>query len=63
MSYLLNLYLEIYDKAHAAASLTDGSNSSKQTTNASSADESTTAFAKVYECLATALKTKAAAFL
>ena len=38
-------------------------NSSKQTTNASKADESTTAFAKVQECLATALKTKAAAFL
>ena len=55
--------LEIYDKAQAAASLTEGSNSSRQTTRASKAAESTTALARVYECLATALKTKAAAFL
>ncbi len=55
--------LEIYDNAHAAASLTVGSNSSRQTTKASKAPESTTALANCVECLATALNTKAAAFL
>lgn len=53
----------MYDKAHAADSLTVGSNSSRQTTSASKAPESTTAFASCVECLATALNTKAAAFL
>jgi len=55
--------LAIYARAYAAASFTLGSNSSKQITNASNAPESTTAWAKVAECLATALNTKAAAFL
>jgi len=32
----------MYDRAHAAASLTDGSNSSKQTTKASNAPDCTT---------------------
>ena len=53
----------MYDKAHAAASLTLGSNSSKQSTKASRAPLSTTDFANVAECFATALNTKAAAFL
>ena len=44
-------------RAHAAASLTDGSNSSKQFTNASSAPDSTTDLAKCGECLATDLNT------
>ncbi len=39
----LSLCLAIYDNAHAAASLTDGSNSSKHTTNDSNAPLSTTA--------------------
>ena len=43
--------------------MTYGSNSSKQITKASNAPESTTAWAKVALCFATALKTKAAAFL
>jgi hypothetical protein len=47
----------MHANAHAAASLTDGSNSSKQLTNASNAPELTTAFAKCGECLATDLKT------
>lgn len=55
--------LAIYDNAHAAASFTVGSNSSRQTTKAYKAPESTTAFANYGVCLATALKTKAAAFL
>ena len=55
--------LAMKESAQAAASFTEGSNSSRQTTSASKAAESTTAFAKVYECFATALKTKAAAFL
>ena len=55
--------LAMQDKAHAAASLTLGSNSSRHTTKASSALESTTALASWGECLATALRTKAAAFL
>lgn len=53
----------MHDKAQAAASFTLGSNSSKHTTKASSALESTTALANCGECLATALSTKAAAFL
>ena len=53
----------IYDKAHAADSLTVGSNSSRHTTNAYNAPESTTAFASWVECLATARSTNAAAFL
>ena len=51
------------ESAQAAASFTVGSNSSRHTTNASSAPESTTAFASWVECFATALRTKAAAFL
>jgi hypothetical protein len=51
------------ESAQAAASFTVGSNSSRHTTNASSAPESTTAFASCVECFATALRTKAAAFL
>lgn len=47
----------MHANAQAAASLTDGSNSSKQLTNASKAPELTTAFAKCGECLATDLKT------
>jgi hypothetical protein len=43
--------------AQAAASLTDGSNSSKQLTRASNAPELTTALARTGECLATDLKT------
>ena len=50
-------------KAQAAASLTDGSNSSKQFTKASKAPEFTTALAKCGECFATDLRTYAAAFL
>ena len=50
-------------KAQAAASFTDGSNSSRQFTNASNAPEFTTAFARTGECLATDLNTYAAAFL
>ena len=53
----------MYDKAQAAAYLTVGSNSSKQTTRAYKAPESTTALANCVECFATALKTNAAAFL
>lgn len=55
--------LAMYDRAHAAAYFTVGSNSYKHTTNAYRAPESTTAFASCVECLATALRTKAAAFL
>lgn len=44
-------------KAQAAASLTEGSNSSKQFTKASNAPEFTTALANTGECLATDLKT------
>lgn len=55
--------MAIYERAQAAASFTEGSNSSKQTTKASKAPEDTTAYAKDVECLATALNTKAAAFL
>ena len=54
--------LAMQARAHAAASFTDGSNSSKQFTKASRAPELTTAFAKWGECLATDLKTYAAAF-
>ena len=50
-------------RAHAAASFTDGSNSSRQLTNASNAPEFTTALARCGECLATDLSTYAAAFL
>jgi hypothetical protein len=53
----------MYERAHAADYLTVGSNSSRHTTRASKAPESTTAFASWVECLATALRTKAAAFL
>ncbi len=53
----------MYPNAQAADSLTDGSNSSKQATKAVSAPESTTACDNSGECLATARKTKAAAFL
>jgi hypothetical protein len=49
--------LAIQAKAHAAASLTDGSNSSKQFTKASRAPELTTALAKTGLCLATDLST------
>lgn len=55
--------LAIYESAHAAASLTVGSNYYKQTTRAYKAPESTTALANWVECLATALNTNAAAFL
>ena len=55
--------LAMKESAQAAASLTVGSNSSRQTTNAYKAPESTTAFASWVECFATALRTKAAAFL
>jgi hypothetical protein len=55
--------LAIYESAHAADSLTVGSNYSRHTTRAYNAPESTTAFASCVECLATALRTKAAAFL
>ena len=57
------IYFAIQLNAEAAASLTLGSNSSRQTTRASRAPELTTAQAREVECLATALKTKAAAFL
>lgn len=53
----------MYPMAHAAASLTVGSNSSRHGTRVSNAFESTTACARSGECFATALKTKAAAFL
>ena len=53
----------IYPIAHAAASLTVGSNSSKHGTKVSNAFESTTACDRSGECLATDLRTKAAAFL
>ena len=43
--------------AQAAASFTEGSNSSKQFTKASKAPELTTALAKTGECLATDLST------
>jgi len=59
----LSVCLAIYDKAQAAASLTLGSNSSRQTTRLSNAPLSTTAYANYAECLATALNTNAAAFL
>lgn len=49
--------------AAAAYSLTLGSNSSKQPTNGLSAPASTTFLANVAECLETARRTKAAAFL
>lgn len=55
--------LAIHANAQAAASLTDGSNSSKQLTKASKAPELTTALARTGECLATDLRTYAAAFL
>jgi hypothetical protein len=55
--------LAIHANAQAAASLTEGSNSSKQLTNASKAPELTTALARTGECLATDLSTYAAAFL
>lgn len=55
--------LAIQAKAQAAASFTDGSNSSRQLTRASSAPEFTTALARWGECLATDLSTYAAAFL
>jgi len=45
------------DKARAAASFTDGSNSSRQLTRASRAPELTTAFARWGECFATDLRT------
>lgn len=53
----------MYERAHAAASLTLGSNSSRHMTNASRAPDSTTEVANWVECLATALRTNAAAFL
>jgi len=59
----LSVCLAIYDNAHADASFTLGSNSSKQTTKLSKAPLSTTAYANYAECLATALNTNAAAFL
>lgn len=58
-----SLCFATYERAHAEFSLTTGSNSSKQFTNETRAPESTTAFANSGECLATALKTNAAAFL
>ena len=63
LHFSVNAYLAMYASAYAAASFTDGSNSSRQMTRASRAPESTTACANVAECLATALNTKAAAFL
>ncbi len=56
-------YFAMYARAYAAASFTLGSNSSRQMTRASSAPLSTTAWASVAECLATALRTNASAFL
>ena len=53
----------IYPIAQAAASFTDGSKSSRHATKAGKAFESTTACDKAGVCLATARKTKAAAFL
>lgn len=53
----------MYPSAQAADSLTPGSNSSRQITRASRAPQSTTDWASCGECLATALRTKAAAFL
>jgi hypothetical protein len=53
----------MYPMAQAAASFTVGSNSSRHGTRVSSAFESTTACARSGECFATALSTKAAAFL
>eukprot|EP00438_Fugacium_kawagutii_P006865 Skav205280 [mRNA] locus=scaffold1690:101397:104939:- [translate_table: standard] len=53
----------MYPSAHAADSLTEGSNSSKLSTKDSMAPESTTACASGAECFATARRTKAAAFL
>ena len=47
----------MHDKARAAASLTDGSNYSRQLTRASKAPEFTTALARWGECLATDLRT------
>lgn len=47
----------MHARAQAAASLTDGSNSSRQLTNASNAPELTTALANTGECLATDLNT------
>jgi hypothetical protein len=55
--------LAIYERAHAAASFTLGSNSSRHTTKASKAPDSTIDWARVVECFATALRTNAAAFL
>ena len=57
------LCLAIYPRAHAAASFTPGSNSSRQMTRASKAPQSTTDWARPGECFATALSTNAAAFL
>jgi len=57
------VWLAIYPNAQAAASLTEGSNSSKHNTNASKAPADTTAWANSGLCFATARKTKAAAFL
>lgn len=61
--YMPALCCAIYPMAHAADSLTVGSNSSRHGTKASKAPESTTALASSGECLATARNTKAAAFL
>jgi hypothetical protein len=47
----------MHESARAAASLTEGSNSSRQLTRASRAPELTTALARCGECLATDLKT------
>ena len=47
----------MHESARAAASLTEGSNSSIQLTRASRAPELTTALARCGECLATDLKT------
>jgi hypothetical protein len=51
------LCLAIQERAKAAASFTEGSNSSKQFTKASSAPELTTALASYGECFATDLNT------
>jgi hypothetical protein len=56
-------YLAIQANAHAADSLTPGSNSSIHTANESTAPELTMALAKESECFAIDLSTKHAAFL
>lgn len=56
-------YLAIQARAHAADSLTPGSNYSTQTAKDSKVPLSIIALASVFECLANDLNTKQAAFL